>query len=398
MVRRSRFVPVVILALLGSLLVVGRAEAASAGVVVQAGALHPTNEEAPFEYIQFYPSALRVHQGQVVRWKILGFHTITFAKAGVRPPFFRTDEIPGTHAVDERWAFGATDCGHGEQKPCSLTKGTRYLSSGAPFFSGDPFAVKMDVPPGKYAYQCNVHTKMAGTIDVVGKSAPVPTQKQINTQVASAVAKDTKAADALFKADQRPLSKVGADGQRIWRVLTGDATADNHVQIIGYLPNNLEIAAGDKVEFGYRKGFLGDFHTVTFPTELSGGFTEPVPAPYGLAGLGIYFSCDPDEPNGGAPGVPGLWEVLTPCPGTFELGIAPWMTEGHAAPGDAVLTPVTYHDSGSIVAAGHPDGFRKLPDGTTLPTGFDAEFPAPGAFTFECNIHFDFMTGSINVV
>jgi hypothetical protein len=74
------------------------------------------------------------------------------------------------------------------------------------------------------------------------------------------------------------------------------------------------------------------------------------------------------------------------------------MTHGHPAPSNQVLTPATYHDSGLLVPQRSSKGMRVLPDtGRVLPATFEAEFPAPGEFTFECNLHVDLMTGSVNV-
>ena len=363
-------------------------------VVIQAGAAHPTNRNAPYEYTRYYPEVLDVHRGQTVTWKIFGFHSITFSKSAP-PGFYRTDEVPGTYAVPERWAFGS-GCGLSEGTACKLTPGTRFLSSGTPIVAAGPFSATIDAPPGTYRYFCTVHPGMAGKINVVRSGEPVKTQRQVDAEIASQVRADSANADALFRADQRPVSTLTADGQREWRGLLGDSTRDNHVSILAFMPTNLEIAAGDKVRYTYRDHTVNEIHTVTFPTEATGGF-EPVP--HGLGAFGIYFSCDPDSPTGGMKGVPGLWGVVGPaCPATLELGHAPWMLQGHPAPGDQVLTPLTYHDSGMLVPKRSSKGYRFLPDAAAaFPSTFDAEFPAAGTFSFECNIHVDLMTASVTV-
>jgi plastocyanin len=370
------------------------AVAKSGKLVIQAGAAHPTNEDAPYEYTRYYPEVLNVHRGQTVSWKILGFHSVTFSKSAP-PSFYRTDEVPGTYAVPERWAFGS-GCGQPAMKACNLTPKTTFLSSGAPIFAGGPFSTTIDAPPGTYAYFCTVHPGMTGKINVVPSSKPVATQRQIDAQIDSQVRADSANADALFRADQKPVSTLNADGQREWRGLLGDSTRDNHVSILAFMPTNLEIAAGDKVRYTYRDHTVNEIHTVTFPTEVTGGF-EPVP--HGLGAFGIHFSCDPDSPTGGMKGVPGLWGVAGPaCPATLELAHGPWMLQGHPAPGNQVLTPLTYHDSGMLVPKRSSKGFRFLPDAAaSFPSAFEAEFPAAGVFSFECNIHVDFMTGSVNV-
>lgn len=378
-------------ALLGSLLVVAPAQAAPPRLEIQAGAVHPTNDAAPYEYTNFYPSTLKVQRGQTIRWTVFGFHTITFSKAG-RPNFFRPDEVPGTYATTERWAFGS-DCGRNGMKPCVLTPKTTYLSSGTPPFGNSPFDVKVDARPGMYRYFCAVHPGMQGALQVVAGSAPTPSQ--VKAQIAREVRIDSDAADAVFRAGQKATSRIDSDGTRVWRIRLGDTIPSKHVSVLAFMPGELEVAAGDKVEYVFPKPVANEVHTVTFPTEATGSFD---PAPNGLGGFGFYFSCDPDDPAGGLKGVPGLWGAAGPeCPASLELAVAPWMTEAHPAPGNAVLTRATYHDSAMLMPSGAPRWFRVRPDtGVAFPSRFEAEFPAPGTFAFECNIHVDLMTGSIN--
>jgi plastocyanin len=325
----------------------------------------------------------------------LGFHTITYSKQP-RDGFFRRDEAPDTYAFPERTIFGS---GCGQAKPCEFDEKTKFASSSPLLFEERPIAAKIDLPPGKYRYFCQIHPAMEGKIQVVDDRAAVATQKQVDAQIASLVRADTAIADALFKADQKPVSKVDADGARTWQVHLGDTTPNNHVLILAFMPGNLDIAPGDKVHYAFRSRVQMDPHTVTFPTQAVGGFQDPPGIPYGLGGFSINFTCDPDDPDGGAPGFPALIGPSGPeCPANLEAQWAPWMTQAHTAPGNQVPTPATYHDSGNLFAKDMPKNFRTLPDtGRAFPSTFDAQFPAPGKFTYECDVHVDLMTGSINV-
>ncbi len=381
--------------LVGSFVVLGSpsgATAPKAPLKIQAGAVPKGN--APYEYNRFYPDVVQVHRGATLRVGIFGFHTFTYAKAG-RSSFLRTDEVPGTYAWPEESVFGS-GCGRGGT-PCELTAKTTFASSAAPLFDGSPVDVKVDLPPGRYTYFCQIHVTMSGTIDVVGDGASVPSQKQVSAQIASLVRKDTAAADALFRKDQLPVSKVDADGVRTWRVLAGDATPDNHVQFITYLPSKLTIGAGDRVRFVMKKGFGGDPHTVTFPAAAVGD--SALPLPNGLGGFGVNLSCDADDPTSGVPGVIGFWGVIgPPCPASLEVIWAPWMIESHPAPGNLVALPASYHDSGMLLGPKYPKSLRSTPDtGRAFPSVFDADFPAAGSFSYACNVHGDFMTGTVDV-
>ena len=398
MLRRSVFATMT-LALVISVLAHGPSDAGPPDVKlkIQAGAVHPTNRSAPYEYTRYYPDVLRVRRGQTVTWEFLGFHTVTFSKSP-RPSWYRPDEVPGTYAVNEPFGFGATDCGRVGMKPCVLKGSTRFLSSGAPRVrANEPFALRIDAPTGTYKYFCTVHPSMSGTIQVVGPGSPVPVQKQIDAQIASQVRADSNAADALFRADQTPVSTVDADGTRVWRGLLGDSTRDNHVSILAFMPADLQVAAGDKVRYVYRDHVVNEVHTVTFPSVITGGPTPP--GPPGLGSFPFLPACDFDDRATGMKGVPGLWGVgpWPACPGNAEILHQPWMTQGHPAPENQVPTAATYHDSGLLAPKRAPT-MRVLPDtGRTLPSSFEAEFPNPGSFTFECNLHVDLMTGSVTV-
>jgi plastocyanin len=393
MIRRCTSAALVLVAV-AALFVTGAASEAKAKIVdVQAGAFHPTNKEAPYEYTRFYPDTVKVHPGQTVRWQILGFHTVTFSKTP-RDGFFRADELPGAYAIPERSVLGS-GCGRPAAQPCVVKNRNTFAGSAAPLFSGDPVHVRFDAPPGKYAYYCQIHAKMQGVVEVVPRSAPVATPQQIKAQIASAVKRDSAAIDRVYKAAQRPTSKVDADGVRTWLVRPGVETADSHAQVVGYVPNELPIAAGDRVRFEMGDTFLGDPHTVTFPKELVGDFA---PIPHGLFPFALTPSCDADDPTSGAPGVLGQWGFLgPPCPASLELVWGAWMTNANTAPGNIVLTPATYHDSGILAAKRLPASFRTPPGGQPLPSRLDAEFPAPGTYTYACNVHGPFMTGTINV-
>ena len=395
---KHRTVIAVIVALVGSILVVpATSSAAPATLTVRAGAKHPTNRDAPYVYTRYYPDALRVHRGQTVRWTFEQTHSVTFSKSG-RPGWYRPDEIPDTYAVNERFGFGATDCGLEGLKPCALKANTTFLSSGVSRIRQErPFEVTVDAPPGTYTYFCTIHSAMTGKIQVVRDTATVRTQKQLDAQTKAQVRADSKAADAVFRDGQTPVSTVDADGHRVWRGLLGDSTPDKHVSIIAFMPADLEVAVGDEVRYVFRDRAVNEPHTVTFPTEASGGAP---PGPVGLGTFALFPACDFDGRSTGLPGVRGLWGAspVPACPGDFEVLHAPWMTRGHPAPGNQVLTAATYHDSGLLIPRGSSMGMRKLPDtGRILPSTFAAAFPNAGSFAFECNLHTDLMTGSVNV-
>ncbi|HVL81250.1 MAG TPA: hypothetical protein VM840_06635 [Actinomycetota bacterium] len=362
--------------------------------VVQAGAIHPTDPVAPYEFTRYYPERLKVHRGDTVRFDLVGFHTVTFFGPEGRAPFVRPDEAPGSFVTDERWALST--CGRDSAPACVLTGDDRFLSSGVPFVLEDgPFRLGIDAPTGVYRFNCTVHPSMEGQLEVVDDAVPLPSAASIASQRAEEIAQDAAAADA-FVERQEPRSDTVA-GRRVWQVNVGGSTPDNHVAILSYLGLPDVVEPDDAVHFAPPPGVVDEVHTVTFPGQAVGGFT---PVPTGLGGFGFYAQCDLDSRTSGLSGIPGPWYAVTPtkCPVNVELGLGPWMIDATRAPGDEVR-PGTYHDSAMLVPQDAPDEIRELPRGSgrRFASSFDAVFPVAGEYTFACNVHPDFMKGAVRV-
>jgi plastocyanin len=256
--------------------------------------------------------------------------------------------------------------------------------------------VKVDVPVGVYPFICTVHASMQGALQVVGDDVALPSRAELATQRVNEIVADTASAAPLE--NQNPGFTIDGD-RKIWNVLLGDSTPDNHVAINSYIPASLQIAAGDGVRFFFDNNIVDEIHTVSFPSEVTGSFSlGGLGIPYGKGGVGLHPRCDFDDPLTGAPGVPGPFAITPlPCPANLEFGASPWMSTPTPAPGNNVL-PGGVHDSALLAPVGAPESYRALPDtGGFLPSTFAAEFPVPGTFTYKCNIHLDPMVGSITV-
>lgn len=379
------------------------AEALPADWEVLAGAVHPTNPEAKYEYTRFYPEMLRVRRGQIVRWTFhgpnlrlgsepYGLHTVSFLPGQDRAGnnILREDEYATVGFRDD--VFFGSRCGRTGQPLCEVSSTDDFVSSGfTSVFDASPFRARIDLPQGTYSYFCLIYPEMNGTIEVVPSATTLPSQAQIDQIVEQQIAEDSANADARVAELSEPRSEV-VDGIRTWDVHAGAFTEDAHVELPKFLPASLPIEAGDRVRF-----LATDFvHNVAFPANLVGG---PTPAPHGLGGLAILPSCDFDEPTGGAPGVIGLWRIRMPdCPAHLELLYMPWVARVVRAPGNAILSEASYHNSGIIASSSFPDTHRPpAVTGLTWATGFDADFPVAGTFAFRCMVHPALMTGSITV-
>ncbi len=369
--------------------------------VVQVGAV-ADDPLKMYEFQDYFPRHLRVHRGDRVRWDFpirgsenLVFHTVTFAKAAKDVPLVRADEAPGQLAFSQA-AFFSTGCGRPTQPVCVISKVDQIVSSGTPVLHRtatggiEPFDAVIDLPVGTYHYFCSIHDPvMRGTIEVVPDRVPLKNPRPKDFQ--AEITKLTREADALAARLSKPHA-VDAGSRRVWTVHAGARTRSRGgVHIAGFLPASLRVAAGDTVRW-----VTGDsIHGVAFPDAGS-----QLPSSF------FALNCDADAPAGGAPGVPmtGLLELFGPgCPAGSvpEVGLTPAATTAVVAPGAAITSPLTVHNSGILADPTAPDRGRGRPagSGVSWPSTFEANFPLAflNSFTYRCQVHQDIMGGSITV-
>jgi plastocyanin len=370
--------------------------------VILVGAVAPDNPLKPYQFYDFYPRDLQVHQGDAVRWEFpamhfdFAFHTVTFTPDPDELLPFRDDEVPGTIAFEED-AFLNTGCGRVGQPVCVLSDPAEHVNSGTPVLHADadgqiePFDAVIDLPPGTYRYVCALHYPiMEGSIEVVADDAPLSNPSA--EEVAARIAADTAAADELTVERSTP-TFVEEGGARTWFANAGVRTDERGgAGLISFAPAVLEISAGDTVRWTDED----EAHSVTFPAWSGVPIADSFP-------IMFSFNCEPDEPNGGLPGVPmaGLLEVVgfereggpppPGCPAGWSLEMTlNELAKPQPAPGDAVLTDASWHHSGFL----GPEDQR---GDWEFPSHFEATFPVPGEFTYRCYVHPEVMTGSVIV-
>jgi plastocyanin len=342
----------------------------------------------------FFPSSLRVTQGQTIGFAIQGFHTATLLPAGVsarddlRHNGIATadeDTVPNpngtTHTAIDFGALLPTSfaCG-GDANPCSFD-GTSVVSSGAPLAGppAGPFMVTVNAAPGTYAFLCRIHPGMTGRITVVADGHHATSAEDVAEDVHHQVSQDIRAG---FRAEAQ--ASWGArhsspDGTTTWTVTAGAQSPDRHVAVLEFLPQNLNIKSGDQVV--WRVVESNEPHTVTFPTDLG---TDQVPL------------C---ETAGG--GDVGAFPVVFPPGGPQDFGCPPntGPVEFEFGGGNgvsSVSSPATVSDSGLL-------GSRRLAHAYGIPTTavltrWTVSFAAatPGTYTYVCQVH-DGMAGTITV-
>jgi len=288
MVRSSRLLVSLLLAGVGMFAIPGPvADAAAAHYRIQLDAKPPSGE--PWDFLRFFPQSITVHQGDVIRAQWAGTdapHTATVIPSG-NPNAWRAenqgpdepqnpakfpyafqvpDQLVGgdDNQVDLNPAVAApTDptCG-GPGDPCSFD-GSSVLNSGFQFSNptNEPsFSVKVDAPPGQYAFVCLVHPGMQTVLQVAGNSKTIPSPSDVSNKVDHQIKRARNVygptADDLAQTTHRRQLSGGRSLLTMWA-----GGFWNKVSANEYPDRNLNVHTGDKVRI------LGNFeiHTATFP-------------------------------------------------------------------------------------------------------------------------------------
>jgi plastocyanin len=224
--------------------------------------------------------------------------------------------------------------------------GWKRIESGLPLGpKPKPFLVTFK-QAGSFTYFCDVHAGMKGVVKVLPASKPIPTAKQDAAAVKAQIAKSVAVAKTLEAT--KPPAKTVSIG----------ASGSSNVEIYGFFPSTLTVAAGTTVTFTMPKG-SGEVHTAT----TGPGDPEKDPASY-LGKIAASVQSPVFDPAAVYP--------------------------SDAPPAPAALTP-TLHGNG-FWSTGALDTIAATP----LPTSNQVTFAAPGTYQFYCMIH-PFMHGTVVV-
>jgi plastocyanin len=304
------------------------------------------------EVLAFFPSNVTIHVGDAVVWKgmSINFHTTDLpGTAGSALPLITPTTTPPTMVTGVNDFAGNPFWfnGHVPQlgfnpalaRPSGGHKygGTGRVDSGLPFQPGS-FKVKF-TKAGKYAYFCDVHPGMKGTITVVAKGRKIPTAAQEVAAIKKQQKSDT--------AEAKTLAATKISGNIVSLGLKGNGD----VEILRMFQGVTSVPVGTTVKFEMAPGSF-ETHTATFGPAaylgpLGDSFVAPVPDPRAL-----FPSSPPPSP--------------IPLDGT---------SHGNG-----------FANTGTV--ADHA--------GSTLPAFGEVTFNQAGTYHFECLIH-EFMKGVIKV-
>jgi plastocyanin len=334
------------------------ASASAATKVVTAGV--PVASQKAFgtsEVNDFFPTGVKIHRGDSIRFLPAGFHDVDLPKkGGGANPFFVPTGQKVTGALDAAgvayWFNGLDQLGvnpvigaaTGFGKTVTYT-GSKPVISGLPPNQPKAMTVKF-TKVGSYTYFCDIHPGMKGLVTVVSRGRPVPSARAHARRVKNQVARDL----AILKTLKKKKPPAGT-------VDVGEA-GTHGVEYFGMLPATATVPVGGTLTFRMTARSR-EVHTATFgpgdinqPStfmgKLSASVRSPVPDPAAL-----YPS---DRP-----------------------------------PGPAAFSP-TIHGNG-FWNSGTMDALAATP---TVPGATQLTFSTPGTYTYHCLIH-PFMKATVVV-
>jgi plastocyanin len=189
----------------------------------------------------FFPKAIEIGVGDTLTWTFAGFHNVAFLSGGAPNPF----AVPDGNKIywNPRIVVPAGD---------KTYDGTGYHNSGVP--GNGPFSYTLVfTKPGRYTYECSIHSGMRGVVVVKDKATgtPAATLKQGRAEQAA-----TLAAGAARLASLQP----ERNGNTVVLPLIGNS--EQRYSLLRFSRGPVIIPRGTTVTWTMRDTF--EIHTVTF--------------------------------------------------------------------------------------------------------------------------------------
>jgi plastocyanin len=256
------------------------------------------DEENLIDTQGFFSKEITINAGDAIHFEFPtppGFHTLTFLSGEDGPPLIIPDEADGAPAsppagppkliINPEVAFPSGQ---------DTYDGTGFVNSGLDIvrLPGDPPFMLTFTAPGTYDYQCIPHgAVMKATVVVQEKGSTLPEeQAAIDARAEQERAALIEEGMAEIAEYAEATATVRDDGTTLWEVAAG--VGEGQSRVMQFLPNTLEIKAGDMVRWiNHSKT---EPHTVTF---LGAGAEQPEdtiePQPSGppkivLSPLGLF--------------------------------------------------------------------------------------------------------------
>ena len=299
--------PASLAALLALLIVLPLLPASPAGAQatwqVEVGRFFNENDHSA-ESMRFFPSALKIHQGDVLRFNTKSFHSVTLLPVGLDAATWTADHAGG---VGRRWSVFTSDpdepdgvktnlavmspsgaCGWPTQSPCSFNgigdEINGIVHSGLALFPGAngaetkqlDFSVKVLVDPGQSFDIVDVlHPGMTMSVEVVAADEAASDLEALDELSADQFAADRTTATKLHNQYKDRKAKKGKGRKTVWSAWAGVETPT--VSLRRMYPTKLTIKKNQSVKWNFNKNVLSS-HTVSFPAgkarTTAAGFPE----------------------------------------------------------------------------------------------------------------------------
>jgi plastocyanin len=136
--------------------------------MVQAGTFTLGN----IEILAFGPQELQVHRGDTVMWHFNGFHDVRFDSAPAE--LIIAPEVDGQPLPQFNPAIAFPSIENGAVYQGGVVGSGVALDPAAPL----TFSLVIDLEPGTYAYVCDIHPGMLGSLTVVDDDVAIPTPSE----------------------------------------------------------------------------------------------------------------------------------------------------------------------------------------------------------------------------
>jgi plastocyanin len=268
----------------------------------------------------FFPRAIEIGVGDTITWTFEGFHNVAFLSGGAAPPF----AVPEGHKMywNPQMVRPVGD---------KTYDGTGYHNSGTPGHGPFSYALTF-TKPGRYTYECTIHSGMRGVVIVKEKATGTP---------AAALKQGRAEQAASLAAGAARLASLTPERHGDTVVLPLVGSREQRYSLLRFGREPLVIRRGATVTWAMRDPF--EIHTVTFTSGEK-------PAEFVMV-----------EPQQGG-GPPKL--LLNP------KAITPTTSQRYDGTG--------YVNSGMLFPPGNP-GHQ--------PTSFSLTFTTPGRFEYWCLVH-----------
>jgi plastocyanin len=231
------------------------------------------DEENLIDTQAFFPKEITINAGDAIYFEFPtppGFHTVTFLSGGEVPPLIIPDEAAGTPPAGPPTLMINPEAAFPSGQ--DTYDGTGFVNSGLDVIRlpGDPPFMLTFTTPGTYEYQCIPHgVVMKATVVVQEAGSEFPEDQ------AAIDARGEEERAALLQEGMAEIAEYAEatatardDGSTLWEVAAG--AGEGQARVMQFLPNALEIKAGDTVRWVNHS--KTEPHTVTF---LGEGVEQP---------------------------------------------------------------------------------------------------------------------------